>query len=186
MKSTFLSHINNKNNRLAFTLLSLVMAMLLLAYASVPLYNLFCRVTGFAGTPNITLEESEYVLDERIEVRFDANVSSDLNWDFYPEQKTHSLKIGDDYTANYIAVNNSDIPINGTASFNVSPNDAGKYFSKLECFCFQRQTLNPGEKRIMPVNFYIDPEIVNDKFIGNLSEITLSYTFYETSDNKNL
>ena len=186
MKYRLINYISNKNNRLAMSLLSLVLAMLLLAYASVPLYNLFCRVTGFGGTPIITQIESEYVLSKTIEVRFDANVSSDLNWDFYPEKKTHDLKIGADYTANYIAKNNSDTSISGTASFNVSPDDAGKYFSKLECFCFHEQSLQPGERRVMPINFYIDPEIVNDKFIGDLSEITLSYTFYETSDNKNL
>jgi len=186
MKYRLINYISNKNNRLAMSLLTLVLAMLLLAYASVPLYNLFCRVTGFGGTPIITQIESEYVLSKTIEVRFDANVSSDLNWDFYPEKKTYDLKIGADYTANYIAKNNSDTSISGTASFNVSPDDAGKYFSKLECFCFHEQSLQPGERRVMPINFYIDPEIVNDKFIGDLSEITLSYTFYETSDNKNL
>jgi len=186
MKYRLINYISNKNNRLAMSLLTLVLAMLLLAYASVPLYNLFCRVTGFGGTPIITQIESEYVLSKTIEVRFDANVSSDLNWDFYPEKKTYDLKIGADYTANYIAKNNSDTSISGTASFNVSPDDAGKYFSKLECFCFHEQSLQPGEQRVMPINFYIDPEIVNDKFIGDLSEITLSYTFYETSDNKNL
>jgi len=186
MKYRLINYISNKNNRLAMSLLTLVLAMLLLAYASVPLYNLFCRVTGFGGTPIMTQIESEYVLSKTIEVRFDANVSSDLNWDFYPEKKTYDLKIGADYTANYIAKNNSDTSISGTASFNVSPDDAGKYFSKLECFCFHEQSLQPGEQRVMPINFYIDPEIVNDKFIGDLSEITLSYTFYETSDNKNL
>ena len=186
MKYRLINYISNKNNRLAMSLLTLVLAMLLLAYASVPLYNLFCRVTGFGVTPIITQIESEYVLSKTIEVRFDANVSSDLNWDFYPEKKTYDLKIGADYTANYIAKNNSDTSISGTASFNVSPDDAGKYFSKLECFCFHEQSLQPGEQRVMPINFYIDPEIVNDKFIGDLSEITLSYTFYETSDNKNL
>jgi|TARA_B110000093_G_scaffold172325_1_gene203220 cytochrome c oxidase assembly protein subunit 11 len=186
MKYFLLNYISDKNNKLALGLLTIVFAMLLLAYASVPLYDLFCKVTGFGGTPNITQIESEYVLDKTIEVRFDANVSSDLNWDFYPEEKTYALKIGADYTANYIAKNNSHVPISGTASFNVSPNDAGKYFSKMECFCFNEQSLQPGEQRVMPINFYIDPEIVNDKFIGDLSEITLSYTFYETSDNKNL
>ena len=186
MKYKLINYISDKNNRVAMSLLTLVFAMLLLAYASVPLYNLFCKVTGFGGTPNITQIESDYVLDKTIEVRFDANVSSDLNWDFYPERKTFDLKIGADYTANYIAKNNSDTAISGTASFNVSPDDAGKYFSKLECFCFNEQSLKPGEEKVMPINFYIDPEIVNDKFIGDLSEITLSYTFYETSDNKNL
>ena len=186
MINNIFNYLSEKNNRVAVGLFSLVLAMLFLAYASVPLYNLFCKVTGFGGTPNITQIESEYVLDKTIEVRFDANVSSDLNWDFYPVQKTYNLKIGKDYTANYIAQNNSNVPISGTASFNVSPNDAGKYFSKLECFCFHEQSLQPGEHRVMPINFYIDPEIVNDKFIGDLSEITLSYTFYETSDNENL
>ena len=186
MISNLLNYLSDKNNKVAISLLALVLAMVILAYASVPLYNLFCKVTGFGGTPNITQIESEYVLDQIIEVRFDANVSSGLDWDFYPEQKTYNLKIGKDYTANYIAENNSNVPISGTASFNVSPNDAGKYFSKLECFCFHEQSLQPGEQRVMPINFYIDPEIVNDKFIGDLSEITLSYTFYETSDNENL
>ena len=167
MKYFLLNYISDKNNKLALGLLTIVLAMLLLAYASVPLYDLFCKVTGFGGTPNITQIESEYVLDKTIEVRFDANVSSNLDWDFYPEEKTHALKIGADYTANYIAKNNSDV-------------------SKMECFCFNEQSLQPGEQRVMPINFYIDPEIVNDKFIGDLSEITLSYTFYETSDNKNL
>ena len=111
MKYRLINYISNKNNRLAMSLLTLVLAMLLLAYASVPLYNLFCRVTGFGGTPIITQIESEYVLNKTIEVRFDANISSDLNWDFYPEKKTYNLKIGADYTANYIAKNNSIIDL---------------------------------------------------------------------------
>ena len=175
MKYFLLNYISDKNNKLALSLLTLVFAMLLLAYASVPLYDLFCKVTGFGGTPNITQIESEYVLDKTIEVRFDANVSSNLNWDFYPEEKTYALKIGADYTANYIAKNNSDVPISGTASFNVSPNDAGKYFSKMECFCFNEQSLQPGEQRVMPINFYIDPEIVNDKFGETIVKFLLNF-----------
>ena len=104
MKYKLINYISDKNNRVAMSLLTLVFAMLLLAYASVPLYNLFCKVTGFGGTPNITQIESDYVLDKTIEVRFDANVSSDLNWDFYPERKTFDLKIGADYTANYLSL----------------------------------------------------------------------------------
>ena len=185
MKYKLLNYLSEKNNRVALSLLSLVMAMLILAYASVPLYNLFCKVTGFGGTPNITQTESQYVLNQTIEVRFDANVSSELNWEFYPEQNTHNLKIGEDYTANYIAENKSNIPISGTASFNVSPNDAGKYFSKLECFCFHEQSLQPGEQRVMPINFYIDPEIVKDPATKNIKDITLSYTLFEVDKFQN-
>ncbi len=165
----------------AFTLLTVVIAMVILAYASVPLYNYFCKVTGFGGTPKVQSEESLYITEENISVRLDSNVGTSLNWDFYPEQRTHEIKIGENKVINYVIKNNSNEAITGTAVYNVSPTEAGKYFNKIECFCFQDTKLEPFEEKKMPVSFYVDPKITADKYISDLSEITLSYTFYENS-----
>ena len=173
---------SNNNITTAFTLLSIVIAMLILAYASVPLYNYFCKVTGFGGTPKVQSEGSMYITEENINVRLDSNVGTSLNWDFYPEVRTHKIKIGENKVINYVIKNNSNESITGTAVYNVSPTEAGKYFNKIECFCFQDTKLEPFEKKKMPVSFYVDPEITADKYISDLSEITLSYTFYENSD----
>ena len=173
----------SKNNSVtAISLVGIVVAMIVLAYASVPLYDYFCKVTGFGGTPNVYSTKSIYSIAQTISVRLDSNVGSTLDWQFYPEQRIHEIKIGENKLINYVIENNANQPLSGTAVYNVSPTEAGKYFNKIECFCFQSTELQPNELKVMPVSFFIDPEIKNDAFISNLSEITLSYTFYENSD----
>jgi cytochrome c oxidase assembly protein subunit 11 len=146
--------------------------------AAVPLYRMFCQVTGFGGTPMRADKASDTVVDRTIVVRFDANVTPGMPWQFEPVQRTITLKLGENALAFYKAHNSSKEHVTGTASFNVSPDLAGAYFSKIECFCFTEQTLAPGESVDMPVSFYVDPAILKDRDAAHINEITLSYTFY--------
>ena len=155
-----------------------VAAMVGAAYASVPLYDWFCRVTGFNGTTQVATSAPGTVLDHKITVRFDANTGPGLAWRFEPEQKSIQVRIGEVVTVNYLAVNETARPITASAVYNVVPLNMGAYFQKINCFCFTEQTLKPGEKREMPVVFYIDPAIVKDAEGAELNTITLSYTFY--------
>ena len=177
-----LRKININNRAIVSGSLIIVILMAILTYASVPLYNLFCRVTGFGGTPQISSVNDSAVLSDIISVRLDANTGQGLNWSFYPEEIVHNVQIGEDNLVRYIVENNAGHIVTGTSVFNVTPTQAGKYFNKIECFCFKSTELKPNEIKTMPVSFFIDPEIKNDTFISNLSEITLSYTFYENSD----
>lgn len=169
----------DKNKSTAFTVAIVVVFMGSLAWASVPLYDLFCRVTGFGGFTQVATQESDVVLDETIEVRFDASLEKDMPWQFKPVQQTIELRIGETALAFYEAHNPTDKPVSGTATFNVAPFAAGSHFNKIECFCFQQQTLQPGETIQMPVSFYVDPKIIKDPEAKTIEEITLSYTFYE-------
>ncbi len=153
-------------------------AMLALAFASVPLYRMFCQVTGYAGTTQKASKSSAVVLDRRITVRFDATVSPGLDWTVQPVQATQTIRIGETSLAHYRATNNSNKTLVGTASFNVSPDQSGAYFNKLECFCFTEQRLEPGQSVDMPVSFFVDPAMVADKDAGHIGMITLSYTFF--------
>jgi cytochrome c oxidase assembly protein subunit 11 len=153
-------------------------AMVGMAYAAVPLYNWFCRTTGFAGTTQVATAAPGTVLDRRMEVRFDANVTGGLPWRFEPEQTTIVARIGDVVTVNYMVTNESARETAGLASFNVTPPTAGAYFSKINCFCFTEQRLKPGETREMPVVFFIDPALAKDSEQDGLTTITLSYTMY--------
>ena len=155
-----------------------VAVMVAASYAAVPLYNWFCRTTGFAGTPQIVAAGPANVLDRKIVVRFDANVSGGLPWRFEPEQTSVELKIGEVITVNYIVVNDSARETVGQASYNVSPATVGAYFSKINCFCFTEQRFAPGEKREMPVVFFVDPALAQDSEQDDLTTITLSYTMY--------
>jgi len=155
-----------------------VAAMVGAAYASVPLYDWFCRVTGFNGTTQVATSAPGTVLDHKITVRFDANTGPGLAWRFEPEQKSIQVRIGEVVTVNYLAVNETARPITASAVYNVVPLNMGAYFQKINCFCFTEQTLKPGEKREMPVVFYIDPTIMKDAEGAELNTITLSYTFY--------
>jgi len=155
-----------------------VAIMVGMAYAAVPLYNWFCRATGFGGTTQVAAVGPANVLDRHIEVRFDANVSGDLPWRFEPEQTSVVARIGEVVTVNYRVVNESAREIVGQASYNVSPPTIGAYFSKINCFCFTEQRLGPGERRSMPVVFFVDPALVKDSEQDDLSTITLSYTMY--------
>jgi cytochrome c oxidase assembly protein subunit 11 len=155
-----------------------VAAMVGAAYAAVPLYNWFCRTTGFAGTPQVATAAPALVLDRRLKVRFDANVSGGLPWRFEPEQGSIEVRIGEVVTVNYRVMNLSARETVGIASYNVSPSTAGAYFSKINCFCFTEQKLAAGEVRDMTVVFFVAPELVNDSEQDGLDTITLSYTMY--------
>jgi cytochrome c oxidase assembly protein subunit 11 len=161
----------------------IVVAMVGLAFASVPLYRLFCQVTGFAGTTQRG-NEAPGGVGKPISVRFDANVASTLPWQFKPERMTETVTIGERDIAYFTAKNLTARTITGTATFNVTPEDAGKYFSKIQCFCFTEQKLGPGEEVRMPVVFYVDPKILDDADARQISEITLSYTFYPVDPEK--
>ena len=171
----------NANKRLAAALFALTAVMAGLSFAAVPLYRLFCQSTGYEGTPKRAEAASIKTLDGEITVRFDANVSSGLGWKFQPAQREMRLKIGENALAFYTAANISATPLTGTATFNVTPEIAGSYFSKVECFCFTEQRLEPGQKADLPVSFFIDPAIVNDPDASGIREITLSYTFFKTN-----
>lgn len=170
----------DRNSRLAFGLLGIVAVMVSLSFAAVPFYDWFCRVTGFAGTTNVAEGESDVVLDQTITIRFDANVERGMEWEFRPVQREMTLRIGETGLAFYEAYNPTHHVIAGTASYNVTPDSAGYFFDKIQCFCFTEQVLQPGERVQMPVSFYVDPEIVNDRDAKRVRHITLSYTFHET------
>ena len=173
------------NNRLLAVVAVVAMSMVGLAYASVPLYKLFCQVTGFGGTTQIATQAPEQALlsAEPLAVRLDANVNPQLNWSFVPVEQEISLKPGEEVTAIYRATNIGKMPSTGTATFNVTPQKAGPYFMKIECFCFTEQTLKPGESVDMPVRFFLDSEIVSDINTSDIDEIVLSYTFFKAMDN---
>ncbi|MGD1934899.1 MAG: cytochrome c oxidase assembly protein [Candidatus Phaeomarinobacter sp.] len=160
----------------------IVGGMVGMAYAAVPLYDLFCRVTGYGGTTQMSAEYSDVILDRVVTVRFDANTNRDLNWGFKPQQVSTDVNVGADGLAFYTAQNLSDRPVVGTATYNVTPQKAGQYFAKVECFCFTEQLLMPGESIDMPVTFYVDPAIAEDPNMDDVSTITLSYTFYEKAN----
>ena len=166
--------------RTAVRLAGVVAVMIGLAYASVPFYDWFCRVTGFGGATGVAEVASDEILDQEITIRFDAGTAKDMPWDFKPEVRTMTMRIGETGLAFYEAHNPTDRPIAGTASYNVAPYQAGGFFSKIDCFCFELQVLQPGETVMMPVTFFVDPEIVDDREGKYIHTITLSYTFYET------
>lgn len=155
-----------------------VAGMVGLSYASVPLYDWFCRVTGFNGTTQVATSAPAQILDRTVTVRFDSNVGAGLPWKFTPEQTSIDVRIGEVVTVNYTVVNQSARETTGIASYNVAPLSWGAYFQKINCFCFTEQTLKPGEKREMAVVFYVDPALVNDADARGRNTITLSYTFY--------
>ena len=149
-----------------------------MAFAAVPLYDWFCRTTGFAGTPMVATSAPDRVLDRKIIVRLDANVAGGLPWRFTPARSFIEVRVGDVITVNYTVVNESARETAGNATYNVSPPTVGAYFSKISCFCFTEQRLKPGEKREMPVVFYVDPKLVQDAEHDGLNTMTLSYTMY--------
>ena len=153
--------------------------MLSLSYASVPLYEIFCRVTGFGGTTQVSSNVPKIVLDKVVSVRFDTNVNN-LPWDFKAKSNVMDVKVGQVNKIEFEVLNYSDEPTAGVASFNVSPSSFGKYYSKLGCFCFEKQELKAGEKATYVMTFYLDPELVNDPTVKNLQDVTMSYTFFST------
>ncbi len=169
-----------KDSHLAIILVIMVFTMLGIAYASVPLYRLFCQKTGYGGTPQIggTLSSENKPIDRQITVQFTATTHRDLNWGFKPLQHSITIKIGESGMAYYWAENYSDQPIIGMATYNVSPDKAARYFHKIACFCFEEQKLDPKQGMEMPVLFFIDPAFAQDPQLKNLHTITLSYTFF--------
>ena len=167
-----------KTKTLAQTL-GVVVTMGALAWASVPFYDWFCRVTGFGGTTGVAEIGSDEILDRTIKVRFDASKERDFPWEFKPVQRTMEIRIGETGLAFYEAYNPTARPIAGSASYNVFPYEAGGFFTKIDCFCFEEQVLQPGERVQMPVTFYVDPAIVDDREGQYIHTITLGYTFHE-------
>ncbi|MGB5725514.1 MAG: cytochrome c oxidase assembly protein [Parasphingorhabdus sp.] len=177
--------LSGKNRRSAVMAAAMGLGMLGLGFAAVPLYEVFCRVTGYGGTTQrvgeaqaATIQTTSHVMS----VRFDSNVNSALPWSFKPEQAVDRVSVGARDMAIFIATNESDQPVVGTATFNVTPLLAGKYFNKVQCFCFSEQLLKPGQTVRMPVLYYVDPAILDDPETKDIKEITLSYTFYRSND----
>jgi cytochrome c oxidase assembly protein subunit 11 len=170
---------SNSNQKALLATVSLVVFMGAMAWAAIPFYNWFCRVTGYGGVTQEADAGSDVILDRKIKVRFDANREKGFAWEFKPVTREMELRIGETGLAFYEAYNPTDHAIAGQASYNVTPYDAGSYFTKIECFCFSEQVLQPGERAEMPVTFYVDPDIVNDRDAKYINTITLSYTFYE-------
>ena len=171
-----------RHSILALSLVGLVAGMVGLSFASVPLYRVFCQVTGYGGVPQRAEKAPGEVLDRTVTIRFDGNVDRSLPWTFAPVQQTMDVKIGETALAFFKATNNSSVPVSGRAIFNVSPELAGRYFTKIECFCFKQQTLAAGQTVDMPVTFFVDPKFVDDEDTKDISEITLSYTFYPSGE----
>ncbi|MEM6461484.1 MAG: cytochrome c oxidase assembly protein [Pseudomonadota bacterium] len=169
---------STSNRRIVISCVCGVAAMIGMSYAAVPLYQLFCQVTGYGGTTQRAEQYSDEILDRTITVRFDSNVSGALNWDFEPVQREVELRIGETRQVAYMAVNTGAAASHGQATFNVTPQSAGAYFNKVECFCFIETELQPGEQLEMPVLFFVDPEIVEVAETQNINTITLSYTFF--------
>ncbi|MFT6579804.1 MAG: cytochrome c oxidase assembly protein subunit 11 [Alphaproteobacteria bacterium] len=169
--------------RTLFACVGLVCGMIGLSFASVPLYQLFCTVTGYGGTTQVAADKSAVVTDRSIRIRFDATTNQNLPWTFQPVQREVHLKVGENAVAFYRAKNNADVAITGVATFNVTPQKAGLYFNKIDCFCFTEQTLKPNEMVDMPVAFFVDPDINNDPNLSEVKTITLSYTFFTAPSN---
>jgi cytochrome c oxidase assembly protein subunit 11 len=177
----------DRNLRTGLMALALAAAMVGLGFASVPLYRLFCQVTGFGGTTQVASEgqanaAAAAATGKTISIRFDGSTASNMPWSFSPAQTTDTVTIGQRDLATYVARNDSDEAITGTATFNVEPAQAGLYFNKVQCFCFTEQTLEPGQEVRMPVVYYVDPAILEDEFMADVEQITLSYTFHRAKE----
>ena len=181
------STLSGKNRRSATMAALMGLGMLGLGFAAVPLYEVFCRVTGYAGTTQRVGEAQAATVKSTtrvMSIRFDSNVNSALPWSFKPEQAVDHVTVGARDMAIFLATNNSDQPVMGTATFNVTPLLAGQYFNKIQCFCFSEQRLEPGQTVRMPVLYYVDPAILDDPETKDIKEITLSYTFYRALDDQ--
>lgn len=171
---------DRRNRRTMVAMAVVGLSMLGLGFASVPLYRIFCEQTGFGGTTQraqagVAVQEAT---GHQLSIRFDSNVQPGMPWQFHPEHPTQTVTVGAKSMAIFVAKNMSDRPVTGSASFNVTPTQAGAYFTKIECFCFTQQTLQPGQEVRMPVLYYVDPKILDDPDNRDTQEITLSYTFY--------
>ena len=176
---------STNNIRTLKKILAVIFLMGALAWLSVPLYRIFCQVTGYGGTPQVISEQDlPKVSHQTIRVRFDASTANHLPWEFTPKEREITVRLGETNLAFYEAYNPTDKPITGSATFNVTPYTTGTYFVKIDCFCFQEQTLEPQERVLMPVSFFVDPEIMDDPEANYTTRITLSYTFFPKKDKK--
>ena len=176
---------NIKNFKTGLSLLFFVIFMIGLTFAAVPLYKLFCQVTGYGGTPKISkLNQSSKNLSaiKEIKIEFNSDINKKLNWAFKPMQRSINIKLGETVLAFYKAKNLSNESVTGTATYNILPFEAATYFNKIDCFCFTNQTLESGEEVVLPVNFYIDPKILEDPTVKHLNSIILSYTFFQSDE----
>jgi cytochrome c oxidase assembly protein subunit 11 len=171
-----------KEHKTLITLVLVGIGMVGVSFAAVPLYRKFCAVTGYLGTTQRVEANTAAQTERTITVSFDANTESDLPWDFGPDQRSVTVKVGETANITYHARNKGDKPMVGEARFNVQPDKAGEYFDKIQCFCFQKQLLKPGESATFPVQFYIDPEILKNHHADDVTDITLSYTFFLAKD----
>ena len=177
----------NKKKLTPIILVTIFFLMLGLSFAAVPLYELFCRVTGFAGTTQnaINKELPKVVINQAYKIRFDTNLGNKLDWKFYTEKNTLDLKPGEVHNINFYVENLGQIGTAGVSSFNVSPSSFGIYLNKIGCFCFEKQLLKPGEKREFTLSFFLDPKVVNDNKTKDISDVTLSFTFFSSEYYKN-
>jgi cytochrome c oxidase assembly protein subunit 11 len=176
--------LQRRNIRLMWGLFAFTGLMIGTAFAAVPLYDLFCRVTGFGGTPQVAEAATKPVGERTMTIRFNADVSGDLPWAFEPLQREVKVKVGEEKLVYYRATNRSAQAIVGTSTFNVTPDIAGIYFNKTQCFCFTEQLLKPGESIDMPVVFFVDPDLATDRKLQNVATISLSYTFFISKTDK--
>lgn len=175
------STVGRRHARVALACVAFVALMVGAAFAAVPLYDLFCRVTGFDGTPSIARVEAVPGLvpgEREVTIRFDTNVAAGLPWRFTPTERTKRVRVGEVHETTYVIENLTDRPTVGTAVFNVTPFQGGGYFTKIQCFCFEAQPLGPGERLEVPVVFYVDPAFDEDRSARGVSVITLSYTYF--------
>lgn len=174
--------LNQRNRNLMMTLVGVVAGMIGLAYASVPLYDLFCRATGFGGTPQRAAENDSQVGTRDMTVTFNTDLGAGMPWHFRPEVPRVTVRTGLTYKAVFVAENPTDQVVTGSATFNVSPDVFGQYFVKVQCFCFDRQVLQPGERVEMPVVFFLDPKLEQDPYLNKLRDVTLAYTFFQVEN----
>ena len=167
-----------RNRRTAIAASLVIAGMLGLTAASVPLYDLFCRVTGFGGTPRVADAAPDQATDRLVTIQFNADIGADLPWRFHPVERSITLPVGEERLAFYEAENRSDGPVVGRAVYNVTPHKIGSYFAKVHCFCFEEQPLQPGQRVEMPVSFFVDPAMLDDPDTSEVRQITLSYTFF--------
>lgn len=171
---------SDRNRKVAVRLVGVAGLMLGLSFAAVPFYDWFCRVTGYGGTTATAQAPEGQALEQTVLVRFDANTSKGMPWEFRPMQKSMTVRIGESALAFYEAHNPTDAAVAGQASYNVTPHQAGRYFDKIACFCFTQQVLQPGERVEMPVSFFVDPDMLGDPDANGVRVITLSYTMYQS------
>jgi len=174
-----MSDLQRKNTKVMLVTLGVVFGMIGLSFASVPLYRMICQVTGWGGTTQmVEVNTSDKIYDREITVRFNTDVAQGMPWEFKPELRSVAVKVGQDGLISFVAKNLSDAPVTGTAVYNVTPLKVAKYFYKTQCFCFGEQTLAPGQVQHMPVTFFVDPAILQDRDMDDVKTITLSYSFF--------